>query len=324
MRTIKFICVLLALCALTSRAFSADDPDPIDTAFTTTFADNFKFLSARTIADEFDRGWRVIAAQPLHAGFFVMRYDADVNPKRDMQERTSVRFEFFFDIAEADTSRLIDLTNGTQVPHPAACVGDTLLFPIVTGAKFSHVKFSPRATEERVEKIYANYEAEARQVGKPATQPVVDGHFENRLADHLTLVMLTRGSAGTVSRRSRMESTSVIFEATHAGEFDIQRRVDNQPEADDLLSLRIVKKTNPLTVTLMYANEFDFFKAGHSETASQPLSYKPPGTLTLREGDRILMHIHGSRVDLPQTNPAPLPAIRVEESPLKFSKGPFE
>jgi len=323
MRKIQLTCILVVLCALSSHTL-AEDPNPIDQTFITTFADNFKFLSSKTVVDEFDRGWRVIAAQPLHTGIFCVRYEADVNPERDLQKRTAVRFEFLFDIGDTGTSRLIDLQNGTRVAFPTACVGDTLLFPIVIGPHISNGKLFHHATEERVEKIYAKYFAEMRQTFPPTTQPATDDHFENKLADHFMLNKLSRNSARTESGTSMHESTIAIFQAAHAGEFDIQLRIDNQSQTQNMLSLRIVKETDPLTVTLLYANQYDFYKVGSGETVSQPLSYKPPGTLTIREGDRILLPIYRNRVNLPQAKPTTLPTLRVEESPLKFIKGPFE
>jgi hypothetical protein len=283
-----------------------------------TLGGHFEMAGDRLARDSRDRRYWLVSLRAKRPGSYVLRCDVTHDPVDKSVRYENTTFEFHFAVGAAGAVRYHYFGLYGRATAPQACVGDTLVVPVLANKEDTNHRFALTAKE--LEKDVTRDWDQSRKMMRGKAD------IRNR-ADQI-LRLLDSGITTHITRdvRTNVHNLYGLFEPIDPARCSLRfliARGDKKGEEPSgriaspgtELAVHIVKRDRPVRVLLDYwrvGNWSKEFSTGSSQTVR-------PGHSALRVGDRLLVHCGEQRVP---TKQAAVWHPRVEVTRHAFAPGP--
>jgi hypothetical protein len=322
---------LLATPAADPVPAAGADGKVLEDAFRATFGKDFDLIGHRVVEEKVAGRHCLIEAAPRNAGFFTVRCDVYYPPERRRDLGEGRRTTWYVMVADRGKPRYHTRAQYGHATTPLACVGDTITFPVraVPGDlrhRFFREPFDPREAEIMHDSDKGRVDPQRADAGRGAAGGAKVA-VESEVEDHLPLRSANVNSVGSHGGDFMSHYLGGVFEARKPGRFNLRASAAGEPflipEAAAGLAVEIVPKDVPLRVIAdrQHLRSFD------GKFQSILVDYLEPGTLVVREGDRVALSLwaHKTSTKRGETQqPVQHPKVTIWRLPFKPKSWPFD
>jgi hypothetical protein len=263
------------------------DGKQLEEAFRRVFDNDFDVVGHRIAENEHRSRHCLIEAAPRKAGFFTVRYDVSYPPEHRGVMGEGRRATWYVMVAERGRPRRHARGDYGHSTTPLACVGDTITFSVRAdsvdlGHRFFREPFNPREAEVML--------GSDRELADPPARPEANGlpvAIESEVEEHLRLLNGNAMSGESRGGDFALHYLGGSFEARKPARFNLRSsagtRLFGGSDATEGLSVQIAPREAPLRVLADRLHRLDF----DGKFQSSDVAYHEPGTLVVREGDRV-------------------------------------